>query len=61
MSRDDFKPGDRVINIKTRAKGWVVPDAYACCAPDEVPVLYENESGYIGTDWRELFKLETVK
>ena len=60
MSREDFEDGDRVIHVRTRQRGTVVNDDYAVCAPEEVPVVYDGDPGYIGTDWRELRKLDIV-
>ncbi len=60
MSREDFEPGDRVIHAASRVRGTVVRDDYGVCAPNEVPVRFDGESAYEGTDWRELRKLDVV-
>ena len=57
MTRDDFQPGDRVIDRQTRRKGTVVEDEWGVCAEDEVPVQFDRGEGYEGTDWRRLVKL----
>lgn len=57
MAREDFGEGDRVINIVTKRWGTVVEDDWGCCLPEEVAVVYDGESGYIGTHHEKLFKL----
>ena len=60
MSRDDFESGDRVINKKNRRKGTVVPDQWGVCTQDEVAVEYDGDTGYNGTDWRDLVQMAAV-
>lgn len=50
MSDEAFKRGDLVIHKVTHRKGVVVDDVWGVCSPDEVPVRYEGETGYLGTD-----------
>jgi hypothetical protein len=53
-TREDFKRDMIVIHEESRRRGVIVEDLYGVCAPSEVPVLYDGEEGYHGTDWREL-------
>lgn len=53
-TRKNFQPGMTVVHEKTGRKGEVVTDHYGVCAPDEVPIRFEGEKAYQGTDWREL-------
>ena len=52
--RDDFKEDTIVINTKTNRRGKVVRDEWSVCSTHEVPVHYDGDSGYLGTDWRDL-------
>lgn len=54
MSRDDFQEDMIVINVKTNRRGTVVRDTWGVCAAHEIPVRYDGEDGYLGTDWRDL-------
>lgn len=51
---DEFKVGDRVLNTKTKARGHVVRDVYACCSPNEIPVVHDGETHFVGTDAGDL-------
>lgn len=53
-ARDDFEEDMVVINTKTNRRGTVVRDDWNVCSPNEVPVVYDGERGYLGTDWRDL-------
>lgn len=53
-AREDFQEGMLVINEKTNRRGTIVPDRYGVCAAHEIPVQYDGERGYAGTDWRDL-------
>lgn len=52
--RADFQEGMIVIDVKTNRRGVVVRDLWSVCAQHEVPVQYDGERGYLGTDWRDL-------
>lgn len=58
MAREDFDDGDRVVHAYTGRRGVVVKDWYGACAREEVPVRYDGETAFLGTDWRELRKLD---
>lgn len=53
-AREDFEEDMVVINTKTNQRGVVVTDPWHVCAPDEVPIQYDDETGYQGTDYRDL-------
>ena len=42
--------------MRNKKKGYVVIDPYGCCVPDEVPVYYDDETAFEGTDWTLLMK-----
>lgn len=44
-----FKIGTRVRNIKDNREGVVVFDPWACCTDEEIPVVYDNQEGFLGT------------
>jgi hypothetical protein len=52
--RADFREDMIVIDTKTNRRGVVVRDPWNVCAPHEVPVQFDGETGYLGTDWRDL-------
>jgi hypothetical protein len=53
-AREDFQEDMIVINTKTNRRGVVVRDQWSVCSPQEVPIQYDGERGYLGTDWRDL-------
>jgi hypothetical protein len=57
-ARQDFKEDMIVINTKTNKRGTVVLDQWNVCSSAEVPVQYEGEQGYLGTDWQDLCLFE---
>jgi len=42
--------GTRVKNTETGKMGVVVSDPYGCCADFEVPIVYDGETSFSGTD-----------
>lgn len=46
----EFPLGTKVKNMETGQIGVAVRDLYGCCTTDEVPVVYEGELGFLGTD-----------
>lgn len=46
--------GTKVRNTETGKHGVVVDDIMNCCSSDETPVVYEGETGFLGTDTNNL-------
>ena len=40
----------RVRNTKTGEEGFVVRDSFNCCTEDELAIVYDGETSFLGTD-----------
>ena len=49
-----MKQGTLVKNIKTNQYGVVVSDLWGCCSTNEIPIVYEGEDSFLGTDFGDL-------
>ena len=49
-----IKVQTKVRHVPSGRIGVVCPDLVNCCTPEETPVVYEGETGFLGTETVEL-------
>ena len=49
-----FSEGTIVKDKETGGQGVVVSDPFGCCGSNEVPVVWDGDDSFVGTDYRLL-------